>query len=324
MTMRSPADITETMNKIRSLYIRTERDNNFGDHLDRLLSRDAEGNLLPVAQRFTTTRETRGVMVIDEPGGGKSTLIDHALRRHPALNAGPDGQQAWLAGSVPSPATFKSMIGHLLEQSGYPPIEGRREAWSLVQLLRARFTVRGIAVLLIDEAHDLFCADRGLILRAIKSLMQGDEAVAIILSGTGKLRDILRSDPQVQRRFTTLLLPPVDAVADRAHITDMIAAYCKRANLEPPAEADLVDRLVHASRHRFGRCIEAVIGAIERALICGHESLDMGHFAEDWTLKEGSEPHRNIFLAEEWWLIDPDREPEEDMPVVVPRRKRSK
>lgn len=324
MTMRNPADITETMNKIRSLYIRTERDNSFADHLDRLLSRDAEGNLLPVAQRFTTTRETRGVMVIDEPGGGKSTLIDHALRRHPALNAGPDGQQAWLAGSVPSPATFKSMIGHLLEQSGYPPIQGRREAWSLVQLLRARFTVCGIAVLLIDEAHDLFCADRGLILRAIKSLMQGDEAVAIILSGTGKLRDILRSDPQVQRRFTTLLLPPVDAVADRAHITDMIAAYCERAGLEPPLETGLVDRLVHASRRRFGRCIEAVIGAIERALIQGHESLDMGHFAEDWTLKEGSEPHRNIFLAEEWWLIDPDREPEEDMPVVNPRRKRSK
>ena len=104
------------MNAIRKFYIRTERDNSFGDHLDRLLSRDAEGNPMPMAQRFTTTRETRGVMVIDEPGGGKSTLIDHALRRHPALNAGPDGQQAWLAGSVPSPATFKSMIGHLLEQ----------------------------------------------------------------------------------------------------------------------------------------------------------------------------------------------------------------
>ncbi|WP_017998363.1 hypothetical protein [Paracoccus sp. N5] len=116
MTMRSPADITKIMNAIRKFYIRTERDNSFGDHLDRLLSRDAEGNPLPVAQRFTTTRETCGVMVIDEPGGGKSTLIDRALRRHPALNAGPEGQQAWLAGSVPSPATFKSMIGHLLEQ----------------------------------------------------------------------------------------------------------------------------------------------------------------------------------------------------------------
>lgn len=104
----------------------------------------------------------------------------------------------------------------------------------------------------------------------------------------------------------------------------MIAAYCERADLEPPADPDLVDRLVHASRYRFGRCIEAVIGAIERALIRGHESLDMSHFAEDWTLKEGSEPHRNIFLVEECWLIDPDREAEEDMPGVNRRRKRSK
>lgn len=114
MTTRNPADITKTMNRIRSLYILTERKNSFEDHLDRLLSRDSDGNLLPGARRSNTTRETRGVMVIDESGGGKSTLVDHALRRHPALNAGPDEREAWLADSVSSPATFKSMIGHLL------------------------------------------------------------------------------------------------------------------------------------------------------------------------------------------------------------------
>lgn len=73
-----------------------------------------------------------------------------------------------------------------------------------MRLLRARLTVRGIAVVWIDEAYDLYCADRGLILRAIKSLMQRDEAVAIILSGIGKRRFSCR----LSTRWWTALISP--------------------------------------------------------------------------------------------------------------------
>lgn len=46
----------------------------------------------------------------------------------------------------------------------------------------------------IDEAQDLFCADRNLILRALKSLMQGEHAITIIVSGTLATPD-LRGKP---------------------------------------------------------------------------------------------------------------------------------
>jgi len=76
------------------------------------------------------------------------------------------------------------MSDQLLAESGYPSVNRYREVWSRWGILRHRFMMLKTAVLWIDEAHDLFCADRNLILRAIKSLMQGESAVIVILSGT--------------------------------------------------------------------------------------------------------------------------------------------
>jgi hypothetical protein len=51
-------------------------------------------------------------------------------------------------------------------------------------MLNQRFLMLNTAALWIDEAHNLFCADKNLILRAVKSLMQGDSAVIVILCVT--------------------------------------------------------------------------------------------------------------------------------------------
>lgn len=322
--MPNPADTARILEKLRRLHIDTPRDATFATHLDRLLSRDDEGALRPEPLRFSVARETRGIMVIDGPGGGKSTLIAHALARHQAFAVRPDGQTGYLAASVPSPATLKSTIGHLLERSGYPLQERRREAWSLVQVLRTRCAMLGIVLIWLDEAHDLFCADRDLILRAIKSLMQGDEAVIVILSGTERLAEIVRSDPQVQRRFSTLILTPVAEAVDGPQFRSVIDSYCRIAGLHPPMEADLVPRLFHASRYRFGRCVETIIGSIERALDGGVSRLDIGHFAESWALQEGCVPGGNVFTAPDWANIAPDRVEDEDVVRTTRSRKRRK
>lgn len=315
--MPDPNDTMQILDKLRKLRIATPRDEAFKAHLDRLLCRDETGNLTHEPQRFSAGRETRGVMVIDGPGGGKTTLIARALERHPVL-AG-CGERHYLEASVPSPATFKSMGATLLQRSGYPVVAANREAWSMWETLRGRLKDQGITVLWIDEAHDLFCADRNLILRALKALMQGDEAVIPILSGTERLREIVRSDPQVQRRFSTLVLPPVAEAADGADFREVIGEYCRIAGLAAPNEADLIPRLFRAARHRFGRCVETVIGAIEFALESKADCLDIGHFAEFWGLQEGCPLGGNIFLAPDWSRIDPDAE---DDTLVIPRRRR--
>ncbi|EPX76419.1 TniB family NTP-binding protein [Salipiger mucosus] len=313
------AEIDRTLEALRGLHIGTNRDADFTTQLDRLLRRDEEGHLLPDPVRMTSTGESRGVLVVDGRGGGKSTLVARALRKHPVLAEGQDGRPHYLSSVVPSPATFKSMTLELLERSGYPEVSSRREAWGMWQLLRDRLTMLGVTVLWIDEAHDLFCADRNLILRAVKALMQGDHPIIVVLSGTEQLRDIVRSDPQVQRRFSSVQLPPVSVVADGDTFDGVIEHFCARAGLEPPSDEDLLDRLFHASRYRFGRVIETIIGAIERALISDDASLDLDHFADAWAMQEGCPLSRNIFRADEWNLIDPDHREE---PEALPRQRK--
>lgn len=320
--MPDPVRNARILRRLRKIRMKTDRDAAFVAHLDRLLERDAAGALLPVPLRFSSERETRGVMVIDGPGGGKTTLIADALESHPALGAGGPSGTCYLGASVPSPATFKSMGRTLLERSGYPIVNKDGEGGRIWAVLRGRLRQLGIAVLWIDEAHDLFCADRNLILRALKSLMQGDEAVVVVLSGTARLREIVRSDPQVQRRFSTLSLPPVSVATDGAEFEAMIAGFCDIAGLQPPRDEDLIARLVHAGRYRFGRCIEAVIGAIERALDGDARELDIGHFAESWALQEGCAMGKNIFRSPDWAQIDPDRSDDEDSTDMAPRSRR--
>ena len=241
--MNNMAKTARILEDLRGIHVGTPRDAEFASHLHRLLAHDAEGHPLPSALRFTSTGETRGIMVVDEPGGGKTTLVKRGLDRCAALQAGPDGQKRYLDVVVPSPATLKSVIRELLKVSGYPEVSKQREGWSMMELLRERASLLGTVAIWIDEAHDLFCADRNLILRALKSLMQGDSAVIVILSGTAALAEVVRSDPQVQRRFTSLILPPVDPDAERDQISRLIETYCQRAGLAPPIERDLVGRL---------------------------------------------------------------------------------
>jgi hypothetical protein len=305
--MKNQLKTDQILTQLRNVYVKNPRDDAFTEHFDRLLKRSPSGVLLPEAARFTNTGETRGIMVIDGAGGGKSTMLKRGLSRHPAFAVFPEGELPYVGATVPSPATLKSMAGHLLELTGYPSTATRREVWSKFETLKERFLLLSTAALWIDEAHDLFCADSNLILRAIKSLMQGESAVIVILSGTERLADIVRSDPQVQRRFSTLILPPVDADADRIDLMAIIEMHCEIAGLDFPVDNDLIDRLVHAARKRFGLCIEYSVGAVERALAAGADQLSVHHFAAAWSLLEGEVINRNVFLAEEWWQIDPDR-----------------
>jgi len=182
--MMNSAQIDKILARLRALHVRNPRDDAFWEHLNRLLERSPEGDLMPEAVRFTNTGETRGIMVVSGPGGGKSTMLQRALSRHPAFVDCSDDTRPYIGATVPSPASLKSMSDQLLAESGYPSVNRYREVWSRWGILRHRFMMLKTAVLWIDEAHDLFCADRNLILRAIKSLMQGESAVIVILSGT--------------------------------------------------------------------------------------------------------------------------------------------
>jgi hypothetical protein len=322
--MRESEEIQSILQRIQAIHVKTDRDIQFKQILERLLAKDARGGLLPEAMRVGQIRETRGIMVIDEPGGGKSTLVRHALFNHPVLAVKSWDKQRVIDISVPSPATMKSVSLELLKATGYENTHARREVWGLWEILRHRLGLLGVAVLWIDEAHDLFMADHGRVLRALKSLMQGDDAVIVILSGTELLFDAVNADPQVKRRLSTIRLPPVSVAADGQSFNQMIAQFCQISGLSPIADADLVPRLLHGSRYRFGRCIETVRNAIECALYRDAEALDILDFAEVWACAEGCDSSRNVFLASDWFHIDPDMPDAHCQPSVKRNASRGK
>ena len=127
-------------------------------------------------------------------------------------------------------------------------------------------------------------------LKMLKSMMQGDSAVIVVLSGIESLWSIASFDDQVKRRYSKLELPSVSAAAEGEALEDILEGYCDIAGLEAPGDADLIDRLIHASRGRFGRCIENIISAIEVALLRRDTQLTIRHFVEAWEIAEGCAP----------------------------------
>jgi hypothetical protein len=210
---------------------------------------------------------------------------------------------------VPNPATLKSVGLEILKATGYPePAKRRQTSWQIWSDVRTRFELLGTTVLIIDEAHDLFPkpskSEASDIFKTLKSLMQGESAVIVILSGVSSLWRSIAFDDQVDRRFSKFELPPVATAADRKLVWNMLCRYCQLAGIERPEQGDLVDRLAHAARQRLGLCIEQIINAIEVALLRGDARLDVQHFADAFFRQESCTVAENVFLAPRWSSID--------------------
>lgn len=296
------------VDRLRDKHIWTPRDTKFRDYLDRLLQRDADGNLIAAARLFNETGDARGIAVVEAAGGGKTSLVYHGLKTHPALQPRDAQHQPWVGVRVPSPATAKSLGIEILNASGYPSVSRSRTEDDIMRMVRSHFKLRGTTILWIDEAHDLFGAGSrfkvDVFLKTVRNLMQGEGAVSVVLSGIESLWQIASCDDQVTRRYLRLPLDDVSALSDRKSLSSVITSFCASVAMMPPSDEDLVDRLVHASRRRFGRCIENILAALETAALEGADRLTVNHFAESWGMQEGCAIGQNVFLARNWKKID--------------------
>lgn len=290
---------------IRNKYIKTERDDIFRKHLDFELQRDGTG-LLPKPKRYTANGDAHGVILVEPSGGGKTSLVHHVLSNHPVLQSDNPDYRPFIGVSVPSPATLKSLGLEILSATGYPEVSASRKEWDIWRLVGARLRLLGTVVLWIDEAHDLFRAGKAIedILKMLKSVMKGEGAVILVLTGIDKLWQMASYDDQVNRRYSKVTLPAISAAAHEKSLRSLIKSFCDEVGLLPPREADLIDRLVFASRNRFGRCIENIVAALEMAVLNGNTEVTVQHFAEVWAMQEGVAPGKNVFLSPRWSTID--------------------
>lgn len=310
MTMMTsiPAQALAAVDRAASKYIPTERDEQFRLQLERLFARDEQGAPIASPRKDSGTGDAKGLAVIEAAGGGKSSLIERGLSRHPLLQPTHGDHRPWLKVLAPSPATTKSLGIEILVASGYKQISRRNSEQEIWKIVRHRLRLLGVVFLWIDEAHDLFCGKKqGQIeetQKALKNLMQGEGAVSVILSGIDTLWALTSCDEQVNRRYAKMPLASISAVSDEKLLTLILRTLCAEVGIKAPGRTDLIGRLVHASRARFGRFIENVLAALEVAAHEGASALEIRHFASAWERQEGCEPGKNVFLAANCAQID--------------------
>lgn len=307
----SPAGLID---QLRAEYVTTPRDLSFLDHLGRVLHRDADGQLMLEPTRFGPQRATRGIIVAERSGEGKSSLIGRALsvfreagdKRHviPGDVIARPGSPTLMSLVTPSPGTMKSVGLEVLEKTGYAEVSDRREKWGIWKIVRHRVELCGVRLIWFDEAQHILSegsrTERTEALNAIKNLMAGPSACTVILSGIETLEDIREIDPQIEGRFTFFRLKPMTGPKERRKLTSILTDLCATAGLCAPGEPTIVDRLLHGVDGRFGRSIEVMIEAIILALHQKATALDLQHFAESWAITTACEPLGNVFLAKNW------------------------
>ena len=277
--------------------------------------------------RYTAGQETRGVILIEESGGGKTTTVRTILQEAQFLAHNPEtGEPRYLEIQVPSPATLKSVGLAVLEALGVEHVSTNARVWEMWKVVKHRLGVAGICVLWLDEAQDLIMSrsvnETEDSLRMIKSLMQGDNAVIPVLSGTRRLGEVAAFDPQVSRRFTKIMPSNLQHGVDEAGLISVVEYYCAEVSIQARVDANLMARLITASRHRFGRCIDTTINAIECALWDGDKTLSVDHFAEAWAMQEGCDPSENVFLSDHWLSVHLDAGAEEYDEARTKRQKK--
>ena len=282
--MKSPFEIAATMDALRDLHIKTRSYDKLQENLARLFRPGPDGHPTHEPVRFTAGTETHGVIMISGPGAGKTTDMRRAVRDLSALAHNPEtGAARHIHLTVTSPATLRSLACQFLVALGVSGVSDRVTVHELWSMVRHRMKRLDISLVVVDEAHDMFRLTVGsesdAMFRMMKSLMQGEHPVVLLLGGTERLLEITRMDAQVNRRFSKVFAPPLEIGKDAEDIRKVIAFYAWRAELRVEPQDDLAIRLMHGARYRLGRCIELTLAAVEEALINGKETLGVEDFA---------------------------------------------
>ncbi|WP_096785340.1 TniB family NTP-binding protein [Rhodobacter sp. CZR27] len=297
-----PSDPAKFCNWLRDRYMPNARDDVFVAGLKEILETTPAGDLTAAPMRFGLVDETRGLLVFAESGSGKTSLIKRNLMRASAigLSDGPGPGKA-LYVRVPPEATLKGVARVIGEKTGYPisPKLRTPEAW---EIATHRLGKLGITILCLDETHHLLKAKNELedVLQRLKSLMQGENALALVVSGVPSLDAAIRQDRETSRRFAVrIALQPIRTHEERGRLKDFIARCCALAKLALPDDPHLVERLAAATHGSFGRSIDLMHGAIYRALRRGNGRLTLDDFRQSFDLERGA-PGVGPFGPEDW------------------------
>jgi len=270
--------------------MKNPRDEMFEDAMREILESDASGGLSARPQRNGLVNETRGVLVLGAPRIGKTALIRRNLRHHTAITV-TDGKEPGnaLYFRVSASPTLKGVATDILRVTGYGQVHARLRSSQIWDMVVSRLATLGITILWLDEAHHMLelPKERTDVLRRLKTLMQGDNAVALIVSGVPGLAEKIQADEETSERLFRIQLKPMQTERERGEFRSFIGQCCRLVHLEIPEDEYLVERLVSATNGSLGRAIECTHSAIGRALQRKDGHLTLEDFQRGFALKTG-------------------------------------
>lgn len=307
-----PNDPVACSDYLQARYMKSWRDDDFQDGLKDILKTDAHGNLTAEPIRVGLPQDTRGLMVLGPSGSGKTSLVTRNLRKEAAigltLGTGPGAAYYHL---VSAEATLKSVAIGIANDTGYGKVNPKihtTEAWDLAL---HRLAQRGIKILWIDEPHHLLAPGPGrdprTVLRRLKSLLQGPNAVALILTGVPELYQMIIPDRETDRRFTCLHLRPVSNTSEANKLGRYLDECCGRVGIARLDDESFIDRLLVANNRNLGQCIEMTLRAIRRAQNRPERQLNLADFRRSWERQTG-QIGIGPFEDAPWSMLKPELE----------------
>ena len=273
---------TEKIDWLGNRHWRFGREDRFEDLLTDIFKVDDDGIITSEPVRDQLVNETSGIMLLAGSGNGKSALLRRTLEKVPTLELvtaeKPDGNTLQI--TVPPAASVKSLAERIAAKLGYEKMDPKTkvdEAWSIARHRMKKF---GIKLLVIDEAHHLLRPGAGRdipgTVQTLKHLLQGDDAVAVILSGVPKLRESVLQDPETDGRYFKFELNLIQAGSnDAERLSLCIAKSAEELGLYLDPSDNFVERVIFAEHGKVGRSIRLAKETMRHALIKGHKAVDL-------------------------------------------------
>ena len=326
--------------RLKAMYVETDRDEEIRFEIGQMINNIVQVRDPDRPPSAENMREGTCLMIVGEPGAGKTTAFRHCLKDHPAFPGYgiPDSGCQLISISAPSPFIMRTFGMALLRGAGYRTRREFREneAWT-----RARFQLRETMALAvhIEDIQDVLQhkdpKEIKKVLAALKNMMTDVDSppLHLIFTALPEVVSVLELDFQLPRRAGFIALKPVDPQIDFKMIRNAAAKYGRVAGVTVAVldSREMVGRLCHAAHYQLGLIFELLVLGLEVCLRAGSKVLTQEDFADAYSRKTLEPADLNPFFVDDWASIDtgviqrkPDRITSDDLERRENRRKKKR